>query len=74
MANCERELKYSCWDDCRMQGCPTHTARLEFQSASNSFRFNLDGKEIYLNPTEFQAMVDLTKALNRVDTGVKFNH
>jgi hypothetical protein len=73
MANCKRELKYRCWNDCAISGCPGHEATLIFQSCSNSFYFNIGGKEVYLDPNEFQAMIDLTKSLDRCDTGVDFN-
>lgn len=71
MANCKREIIYTCRDDCEIRGCPTHKGVLEFQSVSNAYHFNMNGKDYYFEQGELQAMIDLIKSLNRLDT-VKF--
>lgn len=68
MANCERTKQYRCNDDCLMDGCPKHTATLNFQSVSNHYTFNDgQGKTHSFNEGELQAFIDLLKELNRVD-------
>ena len=67
MANCKREIKYWCIDDCKMDGCPSHKGVLEFQSTSNYYSFNMNGKEYNFEEGELQAIIDLIKSLNRVD-------
>jgi len=71
LANCYRELTYRCYNDCEMNGCPGHKATLEFQSCSNAYHFNINGKDLYFEQGALQALIDLIKALNRYDT-VKF--
>ena len=68
MANCKRELTYHCYNDCIESGCPGHKATLEFQSCSNAYHFNINGKDIYFEQGSLQALIDLIKALNRYDT------
>lgn len=67
MTNVIREIIYRCRDDCRMEGCPSHKGTLQFQSVSNAYKFNMDGKEYFFEEGELQAMIDLIKDLNRVD-------
>lgn len=67
MANCKREIIYRCFNDCRMEGCPTHKGILEFQSCSNAYTFNMDGEVYFFEQGKLQAMVDLLKSLNRLD-------
>ena len=68
MANCKRELIYSCSDDCKMSGCPTHKATLNYQSVSDAYHFNANGRDYYFERGQLQAFIDLLKALNRVDS------
>jgi hypothetical protein len=51
-----------------MSGCPSHKATLEFQSCSNAYHFNINGKDLYFEQGALQALIDLIKALNRCDT------
>ena len=67
MATCKRKITYSCFNDCKMGGCPGHKGTLEFQSVSNAYHFNMDGKDYYFEEGELQAMIDLIRKLNRVD-------
>lgn len=68
MANCIREKEYRCYDDCKMEGCPSHKATLTFQSVSNHYTFD-DGRGTvhYFNQGALQAFIDLLKELDRVD-------
>ena len=68
MANCVREIKYRCQDDCKISGCPGHDGKLEFQSVSEHYHFTMNGKEMHFEAGELQAMIDLIRLLNRVDT------
>jgi len=67
MANVKRELNYRCWNDCIMAGCPSHKGTLDFQSCSNAYHFNMNGKDYYFEEGELQAIVDLIKSINRAD-------
>lgn len=65
MASTHLEHKYTCWNDCRMSGCPGHTATLEYQSVSDAIHFN-DGKgqELYGQTPEFGALVAMLYRLS----------
>jgi len=68
VSECKRELYYYCLDDCTPAGCPGHKATLRFFSTINAYDFNINGKKIYLEHAEMQAMIDLIKKLDRCDT------
>lgn len=67
MAIIQRHLSYRCYDDCRPQGCPTHVATLEVQTTSQAYTFNLDGRELYFERGELEALLDLIVIIGRVD-------
>lgn len=67
MANITREIKYRCFDDCEMSGCPGHLGILMFQSTSNAYSFSMNGEIMHFEQGQLQAMVDLIRALDRVD-------
>lgn len=67
MATVKKEITYRCYDDCKMSGCPSHKGILKFQSVSNAYNFNMNGKEYFFEEGELQAMIDLIKSLGRVD-------
>ena len=60
MATIKKGITYRCNDDCRMEGCPSHKATLEFQSVSDCYHFNINGQEIYLERGAMEAFVDLS--------------
>jgi len=63
--------KYRCFDDCRAEGCPKHEATLEFQTVSNTYRFeNGKGDTYYFEQGELETMVELLRKLSvrRVDS------
>ena len=67
MTTIRRELTYRCYDDCKSQGCPTHVATLEVQTTSQAYTFNLDGRELYFERGELEALLDLIALVDRVD-------
>jgi hypothetical protein len=68
MATIERETRYRCSDDCLPGGCPGHKGRLEYQSCSDSYTFNMNGREMHLERGELDAMISLLRALDRIDS------
>lgn len=67
MANIVREIRYRCSDDCVMSGCPGHIGRLFYQSVADTYRFDMNGREISFERGELDAVIVLLKSLNRVD-------
>ncbi len=63
----KRQLTYRCYDDCKQSGCPTHEATLEIETVTQSYTFNLDGREIFFDRGELEAMIELIEKINRVD-------
>ncbi len=71
MATVVLKKEYRCFDDCKQEGCPSHTAVLEFQTASNMYTFdNGKGDVLCFEQGEIQILVDLLKELSasRVDS------
>lgn len=66
MSQTRLEQKYQCWNDCVPQGCPGHTAVLQFQSVSNSLHFE-DGKgdEMYMQTPELEAFISMLHTLSK---------
>ncbi|MFZ2523632.1 MAG: hypothetical protein WAW92_04575 [Minisyncoccia bacterium] len=50
-----------------MSGCPNHTATLKYQSVSDHYQFNIDGREIGFERGSLQALIDLVKSIDRAD-------
>lgn len=67
MATIEREVLYRCSDDCIPKGCPWHKGLLTYQSTSDSYTFNINGRELHFERGELDAMILLLKLLGRVD-------
>lgn len=67
MATIKRQLTYRCYDDCLQSGCPTHQATLEIETVTQSYMFNLDGRELYFERGELEVMIELIEKINRVD-------
>ena len=71
MATVTLKEKYSCFDDCRAEGCPEHEATLSFQTVSNHYTFeNGKGEKYSFEQGELETMVELLKQLSvrRVDS------
>jgi len=66
------EHHYRCWNDCLPQGCPGHTAVLQFQSVSNSLHFS-DGKgnEMYMQTPELEAFLAMIHTLSKSRTEIE---
>jgi hypothetical protein len=63
--------RYTCSDDCLQSGCPSHIAILEYQSTSDSYKFdNGKGTITYFERGELDAFISLLKELSefRVDS------
>ncbi len=54
---------YTCSDDCEMGGCPSHTARLEYQSVSDAYYFESRGVKKYFERGELGSFISLLKEL-----------
>lgn len=67
MATVERELIYRCIDDCVASGCPSHKGVLKFQSVSDAYTFDMNGRVMHFEAGELDAMLRLLKSLNRFD-------
>ncbi len=68
MSKVIREKEYRCSDDCRMEGCPSHTAKLTFYSVSDGYEFdNGHGGTYTFERGELEAFIDLLKNLDRAD-------
>ena len=68
MATIQRTIKYRCSDDCVMSGCPGHEGELLYQSTSDAYTFNMNGRELSFERGELDAMLDLLRSLNRHDS------
>lgn len=67
MASIEREVTYYC-DGCEWMDCKGHVARLQYQSVSGAYTFHMEGKVLQFTQARMQAIVDLLRSLNRVDS------
>ena len=67
MATIERRIKYRCSDDCTQGGCPWHEGRLIYQSTSDAYQFDMNGRTLYFERGELDAMIELLRSLGRVD-------
>lgn len=56
-------IKYNCGEDCRMTGCPEHIAKLEYFSASDTYKIEFDGEVIYLDNKKFAIILDFAEKL-----------
>jgi hypothetical protein len=65
-------IKYRCYDDCRMSGCPGHEAEFAYRSVSETFtitwRLGEAGEHITsFDAVEFALIEDFMKRLKRKD-------
>ena len=71
MATITRTIRYCCSDDCKQSGCPSHEAILEYQSVTDSYRFDngkgYDDSVKYFERGELESFIRLLKQLNRAD-------
>jgi hypothetical protein len=43
MSQFTQEYKIKCWNDCRMEGCPGHSIKIEANNTSNALLYTKDG-------------------------------
>lgn len=66
------ERKYKCWNDCLQSGCPSHKAKLTFQSVSDSLVFDDgQGQEFHIQTPELDAFLDMLKELSQFRVEIK---
>ena len=58
------EVRYRCFDDCRIEGCPTHIAKFEYGSASDTFCVSFNDKWMCFDSVEFRLIQDFIEKLN----------
>lgn len=67
MSKMETKLKYHCYNDCKPEGCPGHTATLHIQTVSDSIHFD-DGcfqhDTIFFDPTTLEVFMKMLKELD----------
>ena len=66
MAKCICSLRYRCSDDCAMSGCPGHEGELRYSSVSDTYTFNMNGRELHFERGELEAMLDLLRNLSQI--------
>lgn len=67
MAAVSRSIHYRCADDCVMSGCPGHVGALSYQTTSDAYAFNMNGRELSFERGELDAMLSLLRSLDRHD-------
>ena len=66
MATVKVETKYSCYDDCKQQGCPGHKLELSFHTVTNGYSFKKDDSHPeFFEQGELEAMIKLLKELSK---------
>lgn len=55
--------EYRCAQDCKMCGCPGHHGELAHNRTVDGYSFNMDGREMYFEHGELEAMIQLLKQL-----------
>ena len=66
MSTIELSVEYRCSDDCRMEGCPGHTATLTYQSTSDAYTFDINGQKIALERGAMAALLKLSAQLAEI--------
>ena len=66
MGTTRKELEFRCSDDCLQSGCPTHVARVAYESVCDILYFS-DGKHIDVSfeKGSLQAFLKLIKELSK---------
>lgn len=70
MSNRTATIKYHCYNDCRMQGCPGHEATIHIQTVSDAITFS-DGfrsDKYYFDPTTIEVLLRLLKTVDYLPT------
>lgn len=68
MGNTRREFKYTCSDDCRQEGCPSHIAVMEYQSTAGilSFYGGNGGQKYWFDSSKLGAFLTMLKDIGNV--------
>jgi len=63
MSTTVREFKYSCSDDCRQEGCPSHVAKMEYQSTAGilSFDSGYGSQKYWFDSARLEAFLTMLK-------------
>jgi len=57
MATLKNEIKYSCFNDCKQSGCPSHLMTLSIQNTSEILIVEIDGKHwLSADPSQWEAL------------------
>ena len=68
MASIIHTMEYRCSDDCLQIGCPSHEAKLIYQSISDTYVFeNGKGETKYFERGELEAFIELLKELDTIN-------
>jgi len=69
MSTTELSIEYRCSNDCRMEGCPGHIGKLNYQSTADAYTFDMAGRKLHFERGELEALVVLAQRLSdlRVD-------
>lgn len=69
MATIIKVENYNCFDDCLISGCPTHEAKLTFQTVSSCYVFeNGKGEVFFFEKNELEVLVKMLKEIKREDS------
>jgi hypothetical protein len=72
MSTSELKRTYRCWNDCRMEGCPSHEATLTFQSVSDALTFDDGrGQKFHIQTPELEAFLDMLQELSTYRVEIK---
>lgn len=61
-----KEVPYRCFHDCRQEGCPGHTIRVDYYNTVDLVEVHVDGEERaewLFDPMEFEAILKSWESL-----------
>lgn len=67
MSTITREIKYTCSNDCKWSGCPSHIATMTMQTTASVFEFKFhkeDEDGIWFDYDSLEAFLKLVEELN----------
>jgi hypothetical protein len=59
------KLQYTCDDDCKMSGCPSHEAEFELYHVTDTYVIKFHNQEIHLDGVQFSMLLDFAERLNK---------
>lgn len=61
MAKLETGMTYHCYNDCKMEGCPGHQAKLKIQTVSDSIEFynGINKEPQYFDPSTLLVLMEM---------------